>query len=130
MRPPFAFVAALALAAGLAACAGAPPVTPARPPANRAVYPSDVLDLSNWYLTLPTGPPKAIRTPSTSRSCARTTAVGSGWPTPGTPSPSPPTRGAPPRRAASYPRSELREMVGDAKASWSDTERHAHPHRQ
>ena len=87
-------------------------------PSDRG-YPGDVLDLSNWYLTLPTG---RERDPDDVYQPALATYVGSyfrlndtrdgvvftanagGVTTPG----------------SSYPRSELREMSGGNKASWSN----------
>jgi poly(beta-D-mannuronate) lyase len=84
-------------------------------------YPSEVLDLSNWYLTLPTGQerdPDDVYQPdlttyvgsyfrlNDTRDGVVFTANAGGVTTPG----------------SSYPRSELREMSGANKASWSNVQ--------
>jgi hypothetical protein len=132
-------LAALALALTSAAAAGCaapaapppapppvpPPPAPATPlvvptpavPANR--YPSDVIDLTNWYLTLPTGradDPDDVYPPALTgyagdwfrlnetRNGVVFTANAGGVTTSG----------------SSYPRSELREMIGGELAEWSN----------
>jgi hypothetical protein len=116
-------VAPLALVATLAAC-GAPPPPPAPPesvaPApGIAQVPGDVLDLQNWKLTLPTGAegdPTEVQPPqlgtfsdgwfrlNDTRDGVVFTANAGGVTTKG----------------SSYPRSELREMSGNALAAWSN----------
>ena len=96
----------------------APAPTPA--PAGTAQVPGQVLDLTNWKLTLPTGQegePEEIVEPELSsfsndffrlkdgRDGVVFTANAGGVTTSG----------------SSYPRSELREMNGQEKASWSNT---------
>lgn len=128
-------VAALALVlttAGTAACGGVEgtPVGEdatlgpiATSPASTARVPGDIIDLSDWYLTLPTGrkgSPDTIYNPdlatysgsdfqlNDTRDGVVFTADAGGVTTKG----------------SSYPRSELREMAGpdkDDKADWSDT---------
>ncbi len=88
--------------------------------ASTASRPSQVLDLHNWYLTLPTGSsgePDTVRQPALttysspffqldpSRDGVVLTSNAGGVTT----------------ANSSYPRSELREMEGDKLASWSDT---------
>jgi Alginate lyase len=94
-----------------------PPVTPA-PSRNR--LPGDVIDLDNWYLTLPTGEsgdPDTVEQPqlasyrsdyfrlNESRDGVVFTATAGGTTT----------------KNSKYPRSELREMNGSSKAAWSNT---------
>ena len=96
----------------------APAPTPA--PAGTAQVPGQLLDLTNWKLTLPTGQegkPEEIVEPELSsftndffrlndgRDGVVFTANAGGVTTSG----------------SSYPRSELREMNGQEKASWSNT---------
>jgi poly(beta-D-mannuronate) lyase len=88
--------------------------------AGRANMPGELIDLSSWYLTLPTGQqgsPDTIQNPSLerftneffkinpSRDGVQFSARGDGVTT----------------KNSHYPRSELREMNGGAKASWSNT---------
>jgi hypothetical protein len=87
---------------------------------SSATRPSQVLDLHNWYLTLPTGSsgePDTVRQPAlTSYSSpffqldpARDGVVLTS------------NAGGVTTANSSYPRSELREMDGDKLASWSNT---------
>jgi hypothetical protein len=95
------------------------PTTTPGPLGVPARYPGDVLDLSNWYLTLPTGEegdPDDVYQPALTtyagsyfrlndtRDGVVFTANAGGVTTPN----------------SSYPRSELREMSGENKASWSN----------
>ena len=90
-----------------------------RPTSGTATRPSQLLDLRNWYLTLPTGSagdPDTVRQPGLAsysspffqvdeqRDGVVFTANAGGVTT----------------KHSSYPRSELREMTGDKPASWSD----------
>ena len=101
-----------------------PPTTTTRPPTTTSTppgtaLPSTVLDLSNWYLTLPTGnkgKPDTIYRPeldtytstafrlNSAKNGVAFTATAGGVTTSG----------------SKYPRSELREMTGDRKAGWSN----------
>jgi hypothetical protein len=91
-----------------------------KPVASTAKFPSDVINLSNWYLTLPTGSserPDDVFQPqlatyggryfklTDTRDGVVFTANAGGVTT----------------KNSGYPRSELREMSGGAKASWSNT---------
>ena len=88
-------------------------------PPGTAQVPAQVIDLANWYLTLPTGektnPTRSI-SPSSTPSA-----------TPVPPRRHPDRRGLHRQRGrrdhqeSTYPRSELREMTGAEKASWSNT---------
>jgi poly(beta-D-mannuronate) lyase len=98
-----------------------PPVTAWTPaPRGSAQYPGQVIDLTDWYLTLPTGEernPDDVYQPelntftnpwfhlNDSRDGIVFTANVGGVTTKG----------------STYPRSELREMNGSQKASWSNT---------
>ncbi len=85
-----------------------------------ATTPGDLLDLTGWYLTLPTGRkshPDTVRQPDLRRyssswfhldSSARGVAFTA-------------NAGGVTTAHSTYPRSELREMNGTAKASWSNT---------
>jgi hypothetical protein len=92
---------------------------PDRPAPGTATRPSELLDLRNWYLTLPTGSagdPDTVRQPELAsysspffrvdeqRDGVVFTANAGGATT----------------KNSSYPRSELREMTGDKLASWSN----------
>jgi Alginate lyase len=93
--------------------------TPGRPASGSAVRPSQLLDLRNWYLTLPTGSsgrPDTVEQPDLDgyssaffqvdpqRDGVVFTANAGGVTT----------------KNSTYPRSELREMNGAEKASWSN----------
>jgi hypothetical protein len=99
------------------ATAEGPP--PGRPASGSAVRPSQLLDLRNWYLTLPTGSsgkPDTVEQPDLDgyssaffqvdpqRDGVVFTANAGGVTT----------------KNSTYPRSELREMNGAEKASWSN----------
>ncbi|GAA5161434.1 polysaccharide lyase family 7 protein [Pseudonocardia eucalypti] len=105
-----------------------PDLAPATPPeiaapdpgadrSNR--YPSDVLDLKNWYLTLPTGKPKdpdTVEQPALARYRSeyfRLDGAGTGVVFRA-------NAGGVTTKGSKYPRSELREMAGEEKASWSN----------
>jgi len=90
-----------------------------RPTADAAIRPGQLLDLRNWYLTLPTGSaghPDTVHQPDLEdysspffqvdpeRDGVVCTANAGGVTT----------------KNSSYPRSELREMNGDKQASWSN----------
>jgi poly(beta-D-mannuronate) lyase len=132
MRRILPTIAALALLLIATACAGpsAPPppsTTPAPaapapggPPKQGARYPSDLIDLSNWYLTLPTGDdgdPDQVHQPDLATYSgpafhlddAKDGVVFAA------------TAGGATTSGSEYPRSELREMAGGDKASWSNT---------
>jgi Alginate lyase len=96
----------------------APPFVPAPP--GTAQFPAQVIDLANWYLTLPTGKqhqPDEVHQPQLNtftnpwfhlddtRNGVVFTANAGGVTT----------------KNSTYPRSELREMTGTEKASWSNT---------
>ena len=88
--------------------------------ASSATRPSQVLDLHNWYLTLPTGSsgePDTVRQPALTSYSSPFFQLD-------------PTRdgvvltsnaGGVTTANSTYPRSELREMDGDKLASWSNT---------
>jgi hypothetical protein len=93
--------------------------TPGRPAPGSAVRPSQLLDLRNWYLTLPTGSsgaPDTVEQPGLDgysspffqvdpqRDGVVFTANAGGVTT----------------KNSTYPRSELREMNGTEKAAWSN----------
>jgi hypothetical protein len=96
----------------------APASTPA--PEERVVVPGDLLDLTNWYLTLPTGPkgdPDTVHQPQLASyrgEAFRLNDAGDGViftaPAGGTTT-----------KNSKYPRSELREMRGSEMARWSNT---------
>lgn len=110
---------ALVLAA--APVAGPPASCPLLPLAAEAEVPGDVLDLENWVLTLPVGSPgdpDSIDQPEllTYRSeWFDLTPDGTGvvFRAPA---------GGVTTENSKYPRSELREMSGEEKAAWSNTE--------
>lgn len=94
--------------------------TPGRPTPGTAVRPSQLLDLRNWYLTLPTGSagrPDTVEQPALDRyssaffqvDAQRDGVVFTA------------NAGGVTTKNSSYPRSELREMNGNEKASWSNT---------
>lgn len=85
------------------------------------VLPSAILDLNNWYVTLPVGPaehPTCINPPQISTFChpnffyVNTTKDAVVFKAP---------CGGVTTSGSSYPRSELREMIGGKLASWSCT---------
>ena len=87
---------------------------------GNATLPADVLDLTNWYLTLPTGQPgdpDTVEQPELARynstwfrlNDARDGVVFTA------------DAGGVTTKNSTYPRSELREMKGQEKASWSNT---------
>ena len=94
-----------------------PPTTTSTPPDT--ALPSTVLDLSNWYLTLPTGKsgsPDTVYQPKldTYTSTAfRLNSAENGVVFTA-------TAGGVTTSGSKYPRSELREMAGDRKAGWSN----------
>jgi hypothetical protein len=101
-----------------------PPTTTTRPPTTTSTppgtaLPSTVLDLSNWYLTLPTGKsgsPDTVYQPKldTYTSTAfRLNSAENGVVFTA-------TAGGVTTSGSKYPRSELREMAGDRKAGWSN----------
>ena len=94
-----------------------PPPSAEPPAANR--YPGEVLDLSNWYLTLPTG---EERDPDDVYQPNLTTYLGSHFHLNGTGDGVVFTAnaGGVTTSGSSYPRSELREMNGGQKAGWSN----------
>jgi alginate lyase len=90
-----------------------------RPSLGTATRPSQLLDLRNWYLTLPTGragDPDTVRQPELDRYSSpffqvdeqRDGVVFTA------------NAGGVTTKNSSYPRSELREMNGDELASWSN----------
>ena len=85
-----------------------------------AQFPGQVIDLANWYLTLPTGEnnrPDEVHQPELNTFTnpwfhlddTRTGVVFTA------------NAGGVTTKNSSYPRSELREMTGTEKASWSNT---------
>ena len=122
-KPPVIARLALGLVFLLAACSSPAPA-PAPPPAGSATptataeYPAELLDLTNWYLTLPTGSPGEPDTVMQPQLATYTSewfrVIGDGVAfTAGV--------GGVTTDNSTYPRSELREMDGPRKASWSDT---------
>ncbi len=109
----------------LVACSAPAPSTVAPPaggptptPTATAQYPAQLLDLTNWYLTLPTGSPGEPDTVMQPELGTYTSqwfrVVGDGVAfTAGV--------GGVTTENSTYPRSELREMDGTKKASWSNT---------
>ena len=93
---------------------------PPAPAPSQNRLPSDVLELDNWYLTLPTGAkgkPDTVEQPALDRYSSRhfrLNQAGNGvvFSTPA---------GGTTTKNSSYPRSELREMRGADKAAWSNT---------
>lgn len=95
------------------------PVPAPAVPGSTATVPGDVLDLSDWYLTLPTGTPgdpDTVHQPGLATYSgeqfrlddARTGVVFTAH------------AGGATTKGSKYPRSELREMDGTDKASWSN----------
>ncbi|MGE3289750.1 MAG: polysaccharide lyase family 7 protein [Pseudonocardia sp.] len=115
----------------LAACGAPGPAVPAAPPSvpsapatsvpgTAAQYPGQILDLRDWYLTLPTGTPEdpdTVHQPELetySGPYFRIDDAGTGVLFTA-------NAGGATTKGSSYPRSELREMDGTEKASWSNT---------
>ncbi|GAA3104364.1 polysaccharide lyase family 7 protein [Pseudonocardia yunnanensis] len=133
MRRILPMTAALALLLIATACGGPsapspPPSTTSAPappepggtPKPSAQYPADLIDLSNWYLTLPTGDdgdPDLVHQPELATYSgpafhlddAKDGVVFSA------------DAGGSTTKGSEYPRSELREMSGQDMASWSNT---------
>jgi Alginate lyase len=115
--------AALPLAAGPPSCPLPPPLSAAEPPGPQgaARKPGDLLDLENWFLTLPIGfdgDPDSIDQPELLDYRSEwfdLTPDGSGvvFRAPA---------GGVTTKNSRYPRSELREMNGEEKAAWSNLE--------
>jgi len=88
-------------------------------PSGRLLFPGDLLDLGNWSLTLPTGEPgnpddvaqPALRTYRSAWFRLDDAADGVAFTA---------NAGGVTTENSRYPRSELREMDGPAKASWSN----------
>ncbi|MEJ3658624.1 polysaccharide lyase family 7 protein [Actinomycetes bacterium KLBMP 9759] len=129
---PITLAAVLSSFALLAACGGpsgagngapvAPPTgqSDARPQSGgKATLPSEVIDLTNWYLTLPTGKnddPDDVYQPDLARYTGdwfRVNETGDGVVFTA-------NAGGVTTKGSNYPRSELREMKGSEKASWSN----------
>lgn len=95
--------------------------SPLAPAVNgAATRPSQVLNLSDWYLTLPTGSsgnPDTVRQPQLARFTSPFFQLAPGHD--GVVFTS--NAGGVTTKNSSYPRSELREMDGDKLASWSNT---------
>jgi poly(beta-D-mannuronate) lyase len=124
-------VAAALVASGIALVAGcggpepaAPPAVPSVPsspaPGAAAQYPGQILDLRDWYLTLPTGTPED---PDTVHQPELETYSGPDFRVDdaGTGVLFTANAGGATTKGSTYPRSELREMDGSEKASWSNT---------
>ena len=95
-----------------------PQPAPAKASANR--QPGDVIDLKNWYLTLPSGSsgdPDTVEQPKLASYTSKffrlnDTRDGVAFTAPA---------GGTTTENSHYPRAELREMNGSAKAAWSNT---------
>jgi hypothetical protein len=115
--------AAVPVAAPLPSACPLPPILEAEPPRTQgtANVPGDLLELENWFLTLPVGPPgdpDSIDQPelldyrsewfdlTEDRTGVVFRAPAGGVTT----------------KNSKYPRSELREMQGEEKAAWTNTE--------
>jgi len=117
---PCALILAAAPPAGPASCP-LPPDIPGIEPQRVAEKPGDLIGLENWFLTLPVGPagdPDSIDQPELldyRSDWFDLTPDGTGVvfraPTGGVTT-----------KNSKYPRSELREMNGEEKAAWSNTE--------
>jgi Alginate lyase len=125
MRTPAVLVALglaplllVACAAPAPVAAPAPAVSAAPAPGPAAAYPGALLDLTNWYLTLPTGSPGDPDTVEQPQLATYTSewfrVVGDGVAFTA-------NAGGVTTENSNYPRSELREMDGTEKASWSNT---------
>jgi hypothetical protein len=98
--------------------AGAPETTP--PTTTAATHPGDVLNLRNWYLTLPTGAagdPDTVHQPDLATYSSRYFALND---TRDGVMFTAPVDGVTTKNSH-YPRSELREMNGAEEAAWSNT---------
>jgi hypothetical protein len=115
---------AIVMSAGVGGLPCLPPVIPEAEPPRRqgaADKPGDLLDLENWFLTLPIGPagdPDSIDQPELLDYRSEwfdLTPDGTGvvFRAPA---------GGVTTKNSKYPRSELREMNGEEKAAWSNTE--------
>ena len=91
------------------------PATPT--PTATARYPGELLDLTNWYLTLPTGEPGE---PDTVMQPALATYSSEWFRVDGDGVAFTANAGGVTTENSNYPRSELREMDGTKKASWSN----------
>ncbi len=123
VRRPLAAVALALVAAYATGCAaavqGSPSPTPSPSARGSAQVPGEVLDLRNWYLTLPTGEtghPDTVTQPRLAQYSgpffrvdeARDGVVFTSQ------------AGGVTTENSGYPRSELREMNGGQKAEWSN----------
>jgi hypothetical protein len=96
-----------------------PPTSEPGPPPARNRYPGTVLDLSDWYLTLPSGrksEPDNVYQPDLATYTDKyfhLNPAGDGVVFTA-------NAGGATTEGSKYPRSELREMSGDQKASWSN----------
>jgi hypothetical protein len=96
-----------------------PPTSEPGPPPARNRYPGNVLDLSDWYLTLPSGrksEPDNVYQPvlaTYTDTYFHLNPAGDGVVFTA-------NAGGATTEGSKYPRSELREMTGDRKASWSN----------
>jgi len=128
MHPPLAGVLLWLVSAVAAAACSRPATSPPSPPPatwtpapqGSALYPGQVIDLANWYLTLPTGEERnpdnvyqpqlnTFADPRFHLNDSRDGVVFTG------------NAGGVTTKGSTYPRSELREMNGSNKASWSNT---------
>ncbi len=121
-KPPVIARLALGLVPLLAACS-APTPAPVSPPAvsaaptATAAYPGELLNLANWYLTLPTGSPGE---PDTIMQPQLGTYTSDWFRVAGNGVAFTANAGGVTTENSNYPRSELREMDGAEKASWSN----------
>ena len=104
----------------LVACTAPTPSVPAVPatPTATARYPGELLDLTNWYLTLPSGEPGE---PDTVKQPELATYSSEWFRVDGDGVAFTANAGGVTTENSNYPRSELREMDGSKKASWSNT---------
>lgn len=98
-----------------------PTAAPVAPPAPAAEFPAELLDLSDWSLTLPTGEegsPDEVRQPELATyrdTWFRVDDTGTGVAFTA-------NAGGATTENSGYPRSELRERTGEERAAWSNTE--------
>ena len=124
MRSPVMVIARLALGSVvlLVGCSGPAPAPAPAPPATSAPatarFPAELLDLTNWYLTLPTGSPGS---PETVQQPKLATYASEWFHVDGAGVAFTADAGGVTTENSTYPRSELREMNGAKKAGWSDT---------